>query len=211
MSIQIREQHLPAPAARLLWLTVAQLVLAFILYIPLVLAPPVWVGMLALAGLTLIAALCVRFSRGARVTARTLWILAALVRWFAVGWCVYECLFLGYDAESCADACASVAAVVCAISAVWLPVGAVAVARGQQHFDGMLVLLASIFNLLVSLFLHGYEPLGIGTILRITEGAPAWIAIAVNLIALILAGAIAVAAFLACPVREPKKPHTKEE
>lgn len=211
MPIQIHKSRLPEPAARLLRLTAAQLVLAFVLYIPLVFAWPVWGGTLVLAGLTLIAALNARSSRGARAAARTLWILAALVRWFAIGWCVYECLFLGYDAESCADTCAATAAIVCAISAVWLPAAAVAVALGQRHFDGMAALLTSIFNLLVSVFLHGYEPFGMHTVRRITDGAPAWIAIAVNLIALILAGAVAVAAFLACPAREPKKPRAKEE
>ena len=211
MPIQIRENRLPAPAARLLWLTVAQLALAFILYIPLVFALPMWLGAIVLAGLTLVAALLAGSSRGARITARTVWIVIALLRWFAIGWCAYECLFLGYDAESCADACASIAAIVCALAAVFLPTAAVAVAKGQRHADGMFALLASLVNFLVAIFLHGYEPLGIGTVLRITDGAPAWIATAVNVLALLLAGAILVAAFLACPIREPKKSRKKDK
>ena len=211
MPIQIRENRPPVSAIRLLWLTVAQLVLAFVLYIPLVFSLPMWLGTIVLAGLTLIAALCGNHFKGARITARILWILIAIVRWFAVVWGVYECLFLGFDAASCIDTCASVAAIVCAISAVWLPTVAAAVAVGQRHFDGMIALTASLTNFLFAIFLHGYEPLGIGTILRITDGAPAWIAIAVNLIALLLAGAVMVAAFLACPAREPKKAHAKEE
>lgn len=204
MPVQIRENRLPVPAARLIWLTVAQLALAFILYIPLVLSLPIWLGAVVLAGLALIAALYAGSSRGARITARTVWVAAAVVRWFAVVWCAYECLFLGYDAESIADTCASCAAIVCAISAVFLPSVAVAVAKGQRHTDGMFALLATIVNFLMAIFLHGYEPLSIGTILRITDGAPAWIAIAVNIAALVLAGAVLVAAFFACPAREPK-------
>ena len=211
MPIQIRENRLPVPATRLLWLTVAQLVLAFVLYIPLVFALPLWLGAIVLAGITLVAALCAGFSRGARVTARVIWVLIAVIRWFAVVWCAYECLFLGYDAESCADACAATAAIVCALSAVWLPTTAVSVALGRRHADGMFALLASVVNLLFAIFLHGYEPLGIGTILRITDGAPAWVAVAVNVIALLLAAAVAVAAFLACPAREPKQPRGKQK
>ena len=211
MPIQIRENHLPVPAARLLWLTVAQLVLALILYIPRVLSLPIWLGAVVLAGLTYIVALRVGDSRGARITARVMWVVVAVLRWFAVVWCAYECLFIGYDAESVADTCAGCAAIVCALAAAWLPSAAVAVAKGQRHADGMFALLAAIVNFLVAIFLHGYEPLGIGTILRITDGAPAWIAIAVNILALLLAGAVLVAAFLALPAREPKAPRAKEE
>jgi len=211
MPIQIRENRLPVSATRLLWLTVAQLALALVLYIPLVFSPVVWLSALALAGLTLIAALGARGSRGARVTVRTVCILSAVLRWFAVMWCAYECLFLGYDAESCLDACASVAAIVCALSAAFLPAAAIAVAVGQRHADGMIVLLSSITNLLMAIFLHGVEPFAIGTILRITDTAPAWIAIAVNVLAVLVAGAVTVAAFFACPARAPKKPRTEKE
>ena len=100
MPVQIRENHPPKAAMRLLWLTVAQLALALILYIPRVFSLPLWIGMLILAAVILIPSLNVAESGGARATARFFWILISVLRWFAIIWCVYECLFLGFDAAS---------------------------------------------------------------------------------------------------------------
>ena len=217
MRSNVLKTPMPASAARLLWLTVAQLVLAFIIYVPFALGWPVWLGSIVLAGLTAAAALYFGQRRGVRIAARAVWILVAVARWLIVAGCVYACVFwghetgidLGYDAASRINLCAGYAAAVCAIAATWMPAIALAVAAEQRHFDGIIALLASLFNFLVAIFLHGYEPLGIGAVRRITDSAPAWLAAGVNAIAVVLALGILVAAFFALPAREPKKPRAK--
>lgn len=179
--------------------SIIQLCWNFLFFIPCAFSWVIW-------GLLLIVSGCTAWLsyKKAGMAPRVIWVIAALVRWFAIAWAVYECIFLGFDTESIWDICMMVAALVFTIGVMFLPAMAFSIKRHVGRKEGKYATLLSSFCLAFGLCIHGVEPFKVGTILRLTSvlNFPSVIEIICCVLSVLLTVFVFVLSIMALPVKE---------
>lgn len=178
----------------------------FLFYIPFVFSFVVWLPLFLFAALTAWISY-----RKRTVVSKVLWVIAGVIRWFALGWGVFELLSIGYDAPSRWDLVTKVVLIAYTIATAFLPTMALSVYRHKGKSEGKWATLCAGFALFSGLISFGVEPFKVGTVNHITDAIslPTVVTGILCVLTALYIAAVFVSSIFALPADEPKEEQKK--